>query len=132
MKSQFSNSWKSSTQPRKQRKYRHNAPSNIRRKFLAVNLAKDLRAKHGARSAKIRSGDKVKILRGNFRSKTGAVDKVDLSNLKVFVVGIEVSKRDGSKAKVPLNPSNLQIVELKLDDKKRKDKFSVKKKVEDK
>ena len=132
MKSQFSKTWNSSTQPRKQRKYRYNAPSNIRRKFLSVNLAKDLREKHGARNAKIRSGDKVKILRGNFRSKTGVVDKVDLTNLKVYVVGVEVLKRDGSKAKVPLNPSNLQIVELKLDDKLRKNKFTVKKKVEDK
>ncbi len=131
MKSQFSNSWKSSTQPRKQRKYRYNAPSNVKRKFLAVNLAKELRAKHGARSVKIRTGDKVKVLRGNHRTKIGVVDKVDLANLKVFVSGIEIAKKDGSKAKVALNPTNLQITELKLDDKKRKDKL-VPKKVEEK
>lgn len=132
MKSQFSSTWKSSVQPRKQRKYRFNAPENIRRKFLSVNLAKDLREKHGSRSAKIRKGDKVKVLRGNFKSKTGVVDRVDLGRLKIYIAGIEVSKRDGSKAKVPFNPTNLQITELKLDDKKRKDKFTIKKKVEEK
>ena len=132
MKSQFSNTWNSSVQPRKQRKYRHNAPSNVKRKFLSVNLAKDLRAKYGARNVKIRTGDKIKVLRGNFSAKTGVVDRVDLTNLKVYVAGIEVSKKDGSKVKVPLNPSNLQIIDLKLDDKKRKEKFVVKKKVEDK
>lgn len=132
MKSQFSSTWKSSVQPRKQRKYRHNAPENIRRKFISVNLAKDLRDKHGARSAKIRKGDKVKVLRGNYKSKTGVVDKVDLGRLKIYVAGIEVSKRDGSKAKVPLNPTNLQITELKLEDKKRKNKFTIKKKAEEK
>ncbi|MFP4567970.1 MAG: 50S ribosomal protein L24 [Candidatus Woesearchaeota archaeon] len=133
MKSQFSKTWNSSIQPRKQRKFRFNAPSNIKRKFLNVNLIKDIRSKHGARNAKIRKGDKIKVLRGNFASKTGVVDRVDLANLKVYVVGIEVSKRDGSKAKVPLNPTNIQIVELKLDDKRRKEKFTVsKKKVEDK
>jgi large subunit ribosomal protein L24 len=132
MKSQFSKTWNSSIQPRKQRKFRYNAPANIKRKFLTVNLAKDIREKHGARNAKIRKGDKVKVLRGNFSSKTGTVDRVDLANLKIFVTGIEVSKRDGSKAKVALNPTNLQIVELKLDDKFRKQKFSLKKKSEDK
>lgn len=133
MKSQFSKTWNSSVQPRKQRKFRYNAPSNIKRKFLSVNLAKDLRDKHGARSAKLRKGDKVKVLRGNFASKVGVVDRVVLDTLKVYVAGVEVSKKDGSNVKVPLNPTNLQIVELKLDDKKRKEKFtSSKKKVEDK
>lgn len=132
MKSQFSKTWNSSIQPRKQRKFRYNAPDNIKRKFLTVNLAKDIRDKHGARNAKIRKGDRVKVLRGNFTSKTGTVDRVDLTNLKIYVTGIEVSKRDGSKAKVGLNPTNLQIIELKLDDKFRKQKFSPKKKSEDK
>ena len=127
MKSQFSNTWKSSIQPRKQRKYRYNAPVNVKRKFLSVNLAKELRAKHGARSVKIRTGDKIKVLRGNHSTKTGVVDRVDLSNLKIFVAGIEILKKDGSKAKVALNPSNLQIIELMLDDKKRKVKLTPKK-----
>ncbi|MCC7575068.1 50S ribosomal protein L24 [Candidatus Woesearchaeota archaeon] len=127
MKSQFSKTWNSSVQPRKQRKYRHNAPENVKRKFLTVNLVKELRDKHGARNVKIRKGDKIKVLRGNYSGKTGTVDKVDLSNLKVYVTGIEISKRDGSKAKVPMNPTNLQITELKLEDKKRKDKLTPKK-----
>ena len=127
MKSQFSNTWKSSVQPRKQRKYRYNAPSNVRRKFLTVNLTKDLRVKHGKRNVTLRKGDKVKVLRGNYRSKTGTVDRIDLANLKVYVSNIEISKKDGSKAKVPLNPTNLQIIELKLDDKKRKNKLTPKK-----
>jgi large subunit ribosomal protein L24 len=132
MKSQFSKTWNSSVQPRKQRKFRHNAPLNVKRKFLTVNLAKDLREKHNARNIKIRKGDKVKVLRGNYRTKTGTVDRIDITNLKIYVTGIEISKKDGSKAKVPLNPTNLQITELKLDDKKRKEKFTPKKKAEDK
>jgi large subunit ribosomal protein L24 len=132
MKSQFSKTWNSSIQPRKQRKYRHNAPENVKRNFLTVNLAKELREKHGKRNIKVRKGDRVKVLRGTYKTKTGIVDKVELSNLKVYVVGIEISKKDGSKAKVPLNPTNLQITELKLDDKKRKDKLTPKKKSEDK
>jgi len=128
MKTKFSKTWKSSTQPRKQRKYRYNAPINIKRKFLTVNLAKDLRNKHGTRNVQIRKGDKVKILRGTHKSKTGTVEKINLTKLKIYITGIELTKKDGSKTKAPINPTNLQITELKLDDKKRKEKLTPKKK----
>ena len=38
---------------------------------------------------------------------------------KIIVEGIQVQKLDGSKVNFPLKASNLQIVELNLDDKKR-------------
>lgn len=126
MKSIFSKTWKSSIQPRKQRKYLYNATLNIRSKFLSVNLSKELRKKHGARSVRIRTGDKVKVMRGTFKSKTGTVEKVDLKNTKVFVTKMELTKRDGSKVKAPLNPTNLQIIELNLTDNKRKAKLTPK------
>lgn len=132
MKSQFSKTWKSSVQPRKQRKYRYNAPINTQRKFITVNLSKELREKHETRNTKVRKGDKIKVLRGNYRTKTGTVDRVLATKQKIYVTGIELTKRDGSKTKVPLNPTNLQIIELKLDDKKRKEKLTPNKKTEDK
>ena len=42
MKKIFSKHWKSSKQPRKQRKYRAKAPLHIKRKLLNVNLSKEL------------------------------------------------------------------------------------------
>jgi hypothetical protein len=33
--------------------------------------------------------------------------------------GIQVKKQDGSKANIKLQPSNLQIIELNIEDKKR-------------
>ena len=42
MKKKFSNAWIGSKQPRKQRKYRHNAPLNVRNKFLSSHLSKEL------------------------------------------------------------------------------------------
>ena len=126
MKTKFSKQWKSSTQPRKQRKYQYNAPSNIASKFLTVNLSKELREKHGTRNTRIRKGDKIKILRGNFKNKTGTIDKVITKNYKVYVTGIEIQKKDGSKAKVPITISNTQIIELNLEDKRRKNKLTKK------
>ena len=46
MKKTFSQSWKASKKPRKQRKYTIKAPLHIKGKFLHANLSKDLRKKY--------------------------------------------------------------------------------------
>ncbi len=120
MKKSFSKSWKSSKQPRKQRKYRHNAPDHLKKKFVSVNLSKELREKYKKRNVPVTKGDKVKVLRGQYKGKTGAVDRVDLRNLKIIVNGVENIRKDGTKVTYPLDPSNLMITELKIEDKKRK------------
>ena len=128
MKKEFSTSWKKSKQPRKQRKYLAKAPVHIRKKFVSINLSKDLRKKYGKRSFSIRKGDKAKIMRGKYRGKSGKITKVNLKNSKVMVEGIQVKKQDGSKVNVGLQPSNLQIIELNLEDKKRTKKLKVEEK----
>jgi len=120
MKTKFNTSWKASKQPRKQRKYLANAPLHLKKKLLGVNLSKELRKKYGKRTIAIRKGDSVKIMRGKFKKKKGKVNEVSLKFSKVIVDGIQVKKQDGSKANVKLQPSNLQIIELNLEDKKRK------------
>ena len=120
MKSSFSIHWKRSKQPRKQRKYRFNAPLHIKREFLAANLAKPLKEKYGTKNLTVRKGDKVKILRGQYKGKIGKIENVDLKKERIFVQGADRAKRDGSKAFYPIHPSNVQLQELNLDDKKRK------------
>ena len=119
MKKEFSTSWNSSTQRRKQRKFRFNAPLHIKNKFLGVHLAKELRAKYNIRSIRVRKGDTVKILRGNFKGKEGKVEKVDISKTKVYLEKIQIAKKEGSSSPYPLQPSNLIITSLDLSDKKR-------------
>jgi large subunit ribosomal protein L24 len=119
MKNKFSKHWKSSTQPRKQRKYTANAPLHIKKKLLSTNLSKELRKKFKIRNIEVRKGDTVKIMRGKFKKKTGKIIEVDTKKSKVKIEGIQVKKQDGSKANVRMWPSNLQIIELNTDDKKR-------------
>jgi len=119
MKQKWSKSWVSSKQPRKQRKYRANAPLHIKRKMIASHLSKELREKYKRRSFPVRKNDVVKILRGSFKGKQGKVSKVDTKKMKVYVEGIVRTKKDGTKVPVPLDPSNLMIVSLNLEDKKR-------------
>jgi large subunit ribosomal protein L24 len=119
MKRKFSTHWKASKQPRKQRKYTANAPLHIKRKLLNVNLSKELRKKYSRRNIPVRKGDKVKIMRGKFKKKDGKIISINTKNSKIKIEGIMVKKQDGSKANVKIHPSNLQVIELNLDDKKR-------------
>lgn len=115
----FSSSWKSSKKPGKQRKYRLNAPLHIKSSLVNAHLSKDLRKKYGKRSATVRKGDKVRILRGQFKKQEGKVERVDLKNTRVFVAGIELTRRDGTKKQLDIHPSNLMVTELNTDDKFR-------------
>ncbi len=120
MKTQFSPHWKASKQTRKQRKYRANAPISIRRKMLSSTLSKELRKKYEKRNFPIRKGDNVKILRGEFKNKKGKIENIDLKKYRTRIDGIYRTKKDGTKISVWFAPSNLQITELNLEDKKRK------------
>ena len=123
MKREFSKAWKASKQPRKQRKYLAKAPIHLKRKNLSVNLTKELRKKHERRNIVVRKGDTVKIMRGKFKKKQGKVTEVQMKIGKIFIEGIQTQKQDKSMVNVPLRASNLQIIELNLEDKKRADKL---------
>jgi large subunit ribosomal protein L24 len=116
---EWSKSWKSSKKPGKQRKYAANAPTHIRHKFLGTHLSKDLRKKQGVRTVPLIKGDKVKVMRGKFKGHTGTVDAVDIKKVVVYITGIEIVKKDGSKVVPPIRPSNMMIIDLNLNDKRR-------------
>ena len=123
MKSNFSITWQKSTQPRKQRKFRMNAPLHIKGKFLNSPLSKELRTKYSKRTLRVRKGDKVKVARGQFKGLSGVVENVDTSRSKIFVAGVNIIKKDGAKIAYPVDPSKVMITELILDDKKRINKL---------
>ncbi len=116
---EWSSSWKNSKSPRKQRKYVFNAPLHVKSKLLRSHLSEELQKKYKTRSARVRKGDKVKIMRGTHKGKVGEVDRVNVKRQKVYVQGAETTKKDGSKIFQPIHPSNILIQEMKMDDKKR-------------
>jgi large subunit ribosomal protein L24 len=107
-----------SIKPKKQRLFLRTADKHQAGRFLHSTLAKPLRQKHGMRSLRVRTGDSVKVMRGSFAGKEGKVEHVDTRRMAIFIDKIEVFKKDGSKARRPVHPSNLMITELS-DDKKR-------------
>jgi large subunit ribosomal protein L24 len=119
MKKTFSKAWNSSKQPRKQRKFIANAPLHIQRKFISSHLSKELRTKYQRRSIKIRTGDRVKLMRGQFKNKTGKIEKINTKQRKIFIENVHNLKKDGTKVPYPIHPSKLLVLELDLTDKKR-------------
>jgi large subunit ribosomal protein L24 len=119
MKNDFSQAWRSSSRPGKQRKWRVFAPIHARHALISAHLSKDLRTKHGRRSFPLRKGDEIKVMIGKFKGKSGKISEINNYKLKVFVDGMQNTKKDGTKYSVPLDPSNLMITSLILEDKKR-------------
>ncbi len=108
-----------SIQPRKQRKARYNTPAHARAKYLSASLSKDLRDKVGTRTLPIRSGDKVRVLRGDFKGHEGEVLTVDYGSYKVTIEEVTLSKPDGTSTFLPVDPSNLVIIDADLKDDRR-------------
>jgi large subunit ribosomal protein L24 len=120
MEAKFKLSWLRSKQPRKQRKFLANAPLHIRRKIVSSHLTEELRKKYARRSFPVRKGDRVKILRGQYKGTIGEVEKVDRQEYRLHIKGAEHKKSEGRTSFYPIHPSNVTILTLKLDDKKRK------------
>jgi len=115
----WSAKWKSSKQPRKQRKYRAKAPLHARQKMMRAHLSKQLRKEYGKRSSGIRKGDEVIVMRGKYRRISGKIAEVDMKKLKVYVDSAKAKKVSGQEVQAAIDPSNIIITKLNLDDKKR-------------
>ena len=108
-----------SKQPRKQRKALYNAPAHARGKHLSASLSKDLKEKLGKRSLPLKSEDKVRVLRGDFKGHEGEVLSVDYGSYKVTIEEVTLSKPDGTATFLPVDPSNLMIIDADLKDDRR-------------
>jgi len=116
----------SSIQPRKQRKFRYNAPIHVRSAFMNAPLAADLRTKYGKRSFRVVTGDTVKITRGQYKGTEGVVDKVDAKNIKVMIHGVSLKKANGEEVPRAIDPSKVMITKLNTKDAKRMARLEVK------
>ena len=119
MKADWSSTWKSSKQQRKQRKHQYNAPAHIKRKFISSHLDKKLKAKIGKRAVQLRKGDEVKIMRGKHKGVKGNVERIDIKNGKIYIEGKARETVAGNKVLIPFNASNVLVTSLKEGDKMR-------------
>jgi len=109
-----------SKKPKKQRKARYGAPLHKRQKLVAARLSKSLTKQLGRRSLPVRKGDEVRIARGKYKGTVGKVSKVDLKELKVYLENLKRKKVSGAEVFIPLEPSNLIITNVVMEDRMRK------------
>jgi large subunit ribosomal protein L24 len=117
------------TKPTKQRKMLFQAPAHIRHKLFAASLSAELRATHGAKTFPVRSGDTVRIMRGDHKGFEGKITRVDTRKFRIYVEGLTREKVDGTTVFAPIHPSKVVITHLNLDDKWRKKVLERKKKL---
>ncbi|MDW8023143.1 MAG: 50S ribosomal protein L24 [Nitrososphaerota archaeon] len=119
------------SKPSKQRKMLFQAPDHKRYKHFAAPLSPELRKSYGARSLPVRSGDLVRIMRGDRKGFEGKVSRVDRKKYRIYIEGLTREKVDGTTIFIPVHPSKVMITKLNLDDKWRRKILERRKKVEE-
>ncbi|HEV2119215.1 MAG TPA: 50S ribosomal protein L24 [Candidatus Bathyarchaeia archaeon] len=107
------------SKPSKQRKRFYNAPHHRRRRMLSARLSDDLTKNHRVRRLPVRSGDSVRVMRGDFAGLEGKVQRVDYSNGRIFVEGMAREKSAGVSSQLPVHVTKVRITNLNLSDKWR-------------
>ncbi|MCX8158567.1 MAG: 50S ribosomal protein L24 [Candidatus Diapherotrites archaeon] len=86
---------------------------------VCCNLSKELRKSLKRRSLPLRKGDKVRIMRGTYAGKDAKVIRIERKKNKVYLENITRKKSDGTEVNIPIDASNLQIIEVELKDERR-------------
>jgi len=112
-------------QPRKQHKMLYQAPLHIRYRHFSAPLSPSLKAVHHVNSVPVRTGDTVRIMRGDRKGSEGKVTGVDRQKYRLFVEGVTREKVDGTAIPVLVHPSKVMITSLNLDDKWRQESLKM-------
>jgi large subunit ribosomal protein L24 len=83
-------------------------------------LSSSLRIKYGRNSVRVRTGDSVKLMGGEYSGIEGKVQKVYPSQGLVTVEGITREKIAGGTVPVRIHSSNVVVTNLNLEDKWRR------------
>jgi large subunit ribosomal protein L24 len=108
------------TKPSKQRKMLYCAPAHVRHKLFAAHMSPELRGAHIVKNLPVRTGDTVRIMRGDHKGLEGKVSRIDRQKYRIYLEGLTREKVDGTTIFVPIHPSKVMITHLNLDDKWRK------------
>lgn len=105
-----------SAKPRKQRLYKINAPMHIKRKFLILHIAKQLRQKIGIKQKRIgaRSGMKVKVIKGKYKKREGLISRISISECRLYIEGISQRNARGREKLIGISPSNVEVIDEKI------------------
>jgi large subunit ribosomal protein L24 len=89
-------------------------------------LIEGLAAEYGRSTVRIREGDSVKIVRGEYSGVEGKVTKVNPKKSWINVEGVTREKIAGGTTPVKIHPSKVLVTSLNLEDKWRKEALAKK------
>jgi large subunit ribosomal protein L24 len=94
-------------------------PKHVRDGMIHSTLADNLREEYERRSIRVIKGDNVRVMRGEYNGIEGKIEKVNTQRGTLAIEGIQREKVRGGNVKVQIHASNVKIIGLNLDDKKR-------------
>jgi large subunit ribosomal protein L24 len=100
-------------------------PKHIRDAMIHSTLTDNLREEYGMRSIRVIKGDNVRVMRGEYNGIEGKIEKVNTQRGTLAIEGIQREKVRGGNVKVQIHASNVKIIGLNLDDKKRENRLHV-------
>ena len=69
----------------------------------------------------MKTGDSVRIMRGDRKGFEGKITSVDRGNYRILIEGVTREKVDGSTIQIPIHPSKVMLTNLDTDDKWRRE-----------
>ncbi|MDA4111143.1 MAG: 50S ribosomal protein L24 [Thaumarchaeota archaeon] len=113
-----------SSKPTKMRKSA--ALSSVRDRSLKLSraaLSSDLKSKYGTNSIRLRTGDSVKLVRGEYAGIEGKIQKVFPKEGRITVEGVTREKIAGGTTPLRIHASNVVVTSVNLEDKLRRQKL---------
>ena len=87
--------------------------------MLSAHLSDELTERHKVRHIPLRTGDSVRIMRGEFAGLEGKIERLEYSSGRIYVEGMVREKAAGVSSKLPVHASKVLVTNLNLSDKWR-------------
>jgi large subunit ribosomal protein L24 len=110
-------------QPTKQRNQTERASLHEKHDQVRATLSADLREEYGQRNVRVNQGDTAEVMRGDHAGEEGEVVTVDLKGGVVHIEDVTQETADGEEVPFPLEPSNVRVTSLDLDDDLRRERL---------
>ncbi|MGD1837891.1 MAG: 50S ribosomal protein L24 [Nitrososphaeraceae archaeon] len=101
------------------RNFNMSLKKNKRDSSIRSKLNDNLRQQYSRRNVRVIKGDTVKVVRGEYNSVEGKIEKINTKKSTLIIEGIQKDLPKGGKVKIPIHSSNVVITSLNLEDKIR-------------
>ncbi len=94
---------------RSSRKKLYEMPVHRRKELVKAKVVKEAREELGTRVV-VKSGDTVRVMRGEFKGKEGKVVEVNRKEGTLAIEGVQRKNSQGKDVYIPVHASNVMVV----------------------